>query len=234
MHPNETSDEHDARLLNELAEAVGAGDGGLRVQMLRADLLAYYWPYILRVAELELWNHFPPTKDDVHEVGGAVILRLAGVLERKQKFDKPFGKVVLDNIKWECADHRRRYTRRLKEIPHAVDEVEPVDAALGRKRSVEGGARGPIRQQHDDGPDPTGLPAQARAFGPRIVSLPERDRTILAKRFVADVPPDQIAADLGIRRGAIDTATARALRKAENSDELADVRNRRRRTEGGA
>jgi len=229
-----SSDERDARLLRELAQARAEDASGLRAKLITTEILTPHWGVIRRVARLQLRKHFRPSNDDVDEVAVGVFLRLASALENKQDFGKPFRYVVLDNVQWECIDHRRRYQRRRVEALRPPGSIESTDASLGRKRSVEGSQRDVIREQDDDGPESSGLAAQARAFRTRIESLPERDRTILSKRFLADAPPDEIAEELGLARGALDTATHRALRKALTSDAFEDVRNVRRPPEGEA
>jgi RNA polymerase sigma factor (sigma-70 family) len=173
-------------------------------------------------------------EQDIEDVGASVFERLTRALDNKPSFSKPFKYVVLDNIDWACGDFRRQRKRRHAETLKSPDELPAPSSALGRKRNSTSGHRETVPSADEDGPDPHGLAAQARAFGQRIEALHGRDRDIVAGRFFAAMSPMEIAKQLGVERGAVDTATHRALRKVLASEEFADVRNGRSRSEGEA
>jgi RNA polymerase sigma factor (sigma-70 family) len=220
----------DERLLAQLAAAKELDDGGLRRNAVAAELLAPYWRYILRLVRWRL-SDLRVAEDDVEEVAAAVFERLGRALTNKTKFRKPFKYVVLDNIDWACADFRRERRRRSGEALCDPELLAEAGSQVGRKRNSASGQLEALTGADDDDPG-DGLAAQARAFGQRIEGLPERDREILTRRFFAGTPPSEIAQHRGASRESIDTATHRALRKLQASDQLADVRDQRARTEG--
>lgn len=227
------SDDRDERLLAELARAKQRDDNGLHADLVAAELLKPYWNYILRIARWSL-NDLRAPEQDIEDVGASVFERLTRALQNKTRFSKPFKYVVLDNIDWACGDFRRQHKRRRAEMLHSPEELPPASSPLGRKRSSASGRRESVAEADQDGLDSHGLAAQARAFGQRIEALQGRNREIISQRFFAAMSPTEIAERLGVERGAVDTATHRALRKLLASDQLADVRNGRSRPEGEA
>jgi RNA polymerase sigma factor (sigma-70 family) len=228
-----TNKDRDERLLEELARAKRHEDNGPHPDLVAAELLRPYWNYILRIARWRL-HDLSIADQDVEDVAASVFERLARALDNKPRFSKPFKYVVLDNIDWACGDFRRQHSRQRTEKLHPSEELPPARSSLGRKRSSASGRRETVAAADDDGPESHGLAAQARAFGQRIESLQSRDREIVSHRFFEGMPPTEIAHELGLERGAVDTATHRALRKVLVSDQLADVRNARSRPEGEA
>jgi RNA polymerase sigma factor (sigma-70 family) len=223
----------DERLLAELERAKRVDDNGLRAGLVAAELLKPYWKYSLRIARWRL-HDLGVGEQDVEDVAANVFERLTRALNAKPRFSKPLKYVALDNVDWACSDFRRQHKRRGAETLHSPGELPPASSPLGRKRSSASGRRETIAAVDDDGPDSHGLAAQARAFGERIEALQGRDREIISQRFFAAMSPTEIAEQLGVERGAIDTATHRALRKLLASDQLTDVRNGRSRPEGEA
>lgn len=228
-----SSDAREGRLLAELARAKRDDDNGLHADVVAAELLGPYWSYILRIVRWRL-HRLGIADQDVEDVSASVFERLALALDNKSQFSKPFKYVVMDNIDWACIDFRRQRHRRRIETLHPPGDLPPASSPRGRKRSSTSGRPQPVGGADEDGPDSDGLAAQARAFGQRIEALQGRDREIVSRRFLAAMSPAEIAQLLGVERGAVDTATHRALRKVLASEELADVSNSRPRPEGEA
>jgi RNA polymerase sigma factor (sigma-70 family) len=226
----ERDDQREVRLLAQLANAQDLGVAGKqRVGRLTAELLMPYWAYILRVARWKL-HTTGATATDIEDVAGNVVERMVRALENTTQFRKPLKYVVLDNIDWACADFRRQRRRRAAEVLLPPGDMPPPSAGQGRKRSATTGRYELIATK--DGDEGRGLAAQAKAFRERIDGLSGRDREIVMRRFFAGVAPAEIARELGIGRGALDTATHRALRKLLASEPLADVRDAPERLEG--
>jgi RNA polymerase sigma factor (sigma-70 family) len=228
-----------AALLRQLALAQQHDDGGLSADLIMAELLGRYSAYIRRIARFRL-HRLRPSGHDLDDIESGVFERLVKTLARKTQFGKPFKYVVADNVDWECKDFARARRRRAPESTHAPEKLPPAASPLGRKRSATGTIRDTMHEADEDGPDSDGLAAQARAFGARIAGLPERDRSILTRRFLASMCPEDIADGLDVHRRVVDTATHRALKRLFDSDEFSserqarDVRNARGGSEGEA
>jgi RNA polymerase sigma factor (sigma-70 family) len=230
---NDRGRDRDGRLLAELRRVAVRDDNGLRTDLIVTELLRPYWAYTMRIVRWQL-RDLRVAEQDVEDVTLRVLERMARTLGHKLQFSKPFKYVVLDNIDWACGDFRRQHKRRRAETLYASEDLPPASSPHGRKRSSATGRQETVDPVGDEEPDGPGLSAQARAFGRRIEALHGRDRQIISERFFAGTPPTEIAQQLGIKRGAVDTATHRALRKLLDSDGLADVRNARPRSEGEA
>jgi DNA-directed RNA polymerase specialized sigma24 family protein len=226
-------EQREAQLLLQLGRAQHSDGGELVARRLTAELLAPYWNYSLRIVRWKLHGLAVP-EADIEDVAADVLERMVRALANTTEFTKPLKYVVLDNIGWACGDFRRQRRRRRRESLRAPDELGPPTSAAGRMRSTLSGSREPIGSGDGEGPDGEGLAAQARTFGGRVATLHGRDREIVTRRFFAAVSPADIARELGMSRGALDTATHRALRKVLASEALADVRNTRARPEGEA
>jgi RNA polymerase sigma factor (sigma-70 family) len=184
----------DAFLLQQLAHARRRDDGGLSAGLVTAELLERHVPAIdQRIRwKTHAWR---ASEDDRAEIANGVLLRLAQTLERKTAFTTAFRYVVAANVDWEVTDVVRRRMRHGAEAPRDVDDLP------------EGAGSGPSE------PDPEGLAAQARDFADRIGELPPRDRRVLTERFFVGTPIEEIADMLDMSRGAVDTATHRALKR---------------------
>ncbi len=225
-------EQREGELLAQLERAQRKAGGELEARRLTAELLAPYWSYSLRIVRWKLHGLAIP-EADVEDVAAEVLERMVRALENTTQFTKPLKYVVLDNIGWACGDFRRLRNRRGRESLRAPDELGPPISATGRKRSTVSGGREPLGSGDGD-PGGEGLTAQARTFGERVAALHGRDREIVTRRFFAAASPADIASELEMSRGALDTATHRALRKVLASEPLADVRNARARPEGEA
>lgn len=220
----QTSVDPDAFLLQQLAHARRRpDDGGLRAELLMRELLERH---VAAIDQRIRWktHGWRATADDRAEIANGVLLRLAQTLERKTTFATAFRYVVAANVDWEVKDVVRRRMRHDAEAPRDVEELPEVGTglggggALGRKRGAgDGGAADPLPDVAR-GPDPEGLVAQARDFADRIDRLPERDRRILTERFFVGTPIEEIADMLDMSRGAVDTATHRALKRLYPED----------------
>ena len=208
------TEQREARLLAQLEQARRRDGDELAARRLTAELLAPYWNYTLRIARWKL-HGVAATEADVEDVAANVLERMVRALANTTHFTKALKYVVLDNVDWACADFRRQRQRRGAETLCPPDELAPSASPVGRKRSTVSGGRDAIGSGNGEGPDGDGLAAQAR-------------------RFFAAASPAEIARELGMSRGALDTATHRALRKLMASEEMADVRNARGRPEGEA
>lgn len=206
----------DAFLLSQLAVARrrGADDGGLRADLLTAELLERH---VAAIDQRIRWktHGWRATADDRAEIANGVLLRLAQTLERKTAFTTAFRYVVAANVDWEVKDVIRRRMRHGAEAPRDVEDLPEVGAAVGRKRGGEGGTADPLPDpaRAVAGPDPDALAQQARDFAHRIEGLPQRDRRILTERFFVGTPIEEIADMLEMSRAAVDTATHRALKR---------------------
>jgi RNA polymerase sigma factor (sigma-70 family) len=187
-----TATDPDAFLLQQLAHARRrpGDDGGLRADLLTAQLLERH---VASIDQRIRWktHGWRASEDDRAEIANGVLLRLAQTLKRKTTFTTAFRIVVAANVDWEITDVIRRRARHGAEEPHDVDALA----------------------DHAAGPDPDSLATQARDFAQRIERLPQRDRRILTERFFVGTPIEEIADMLDMSRGAVDTATHRALKR---------------------
>lgn len=210
----------DAFLLQRLAAARRRDDdGGLRAELLMRELLERH---VAAIDQRIRWktHGWRATADDRAEIANGVLLRLAQTLERKTAFTTAFRYVVAANVDWEVKDVVRRRMRHGAEAPRDVEELPEVGGAVGRKRGGEGGTPDPLPDVAGSasGPDPEAMAEQARDFAHRIASLPQRDQRILTERFFVGTPIEEIADMLEMSRGAVDTATHRALKRLYPDD----------------
>lgn len=194
MHDVEPPPDPDAFLLQQLAHARRRDDGGLSAGLVTAELLERH---VAAIDQRIRWktHAWRASEDDRAEIANGVLLRLAQTLERKTAFTTAFRYVVAANVDWEVTDVVRRRMRHGAEAPTAVDDLP------------EAARSGPSE------PDPQSLAAQARDFADRIEELPPRERRILTERFFVGTPIEEIADLLDMSRGAVDTATHRALKR---------------------
>lgn len=228
----EEDPDRDARLLRQLHIARGREDGGLSFDLLLGEVLSPWWEPIRRIARWRL-HTLRPSEADLSEIAAEVFERLSGAIGRNESFTKPFKYVVADNIEWAAVDYARARKRRAAETPHDPDKLPPPPAQAGARRN-DGGSLDALPEREGDGPSPDGLAEQARDFGALIEGLGPRDHRILSERFMRGTPPEEIAQMLGIGRGALDTATHRALRRLSTDPVITLVRKRAPRSEGEA
>jgi RNA polymerase sigma factor (sigma-70 family) len=194
MHDADQPPDPDAFLLQQLAHARRHEDGGLRAGLVTAELLERH---VATIDQRIRWktHGWRASEDDRAEIANGVLLRLAQTLERKTTFTTAFRYVVAANVDWEVKDVVRKRMRLGAETPADVDDL------------AEAAGAGPSE------PDTESLAAQARDFAHRIEELPQRDQRILTERFFVGTPIDEIADMLDMSRGAVDTATHRALKR---------------------
>ncbi|HEX8105793.1 MAG TPA: sigma-70 family RNA polymerase sigma factor [Solirubrobacteraceae bacterium] len=229
---SEDDPDRDARLLRRANLARGRADGGLSFDLLLGELLSPWWEPIRRITRWRL-HTLHPSETDLSEIAAEVFERLSRAIERNTSFGKPFKYVVADNIEWAAIDYARARKRRASETPHDPAHLPQPPAEAGAKRG-EGGSFDALPGGDGDGPAPDGLAEQARGFAALIAGLGARDRRILSERFMRGTPPEEIAQMLGIERGALDTATHRALRRLAANSQIDGVRKRAPRSEGEA
>ena len=200
----EDPDARDAQLMRQLALARGRPDGVLRAELILGELLARHEPNIRRIVTYRAYSQ-RPSKADIDEIVNTVLIGVAKALEGDFDPEMPFGALVAKNIPWDVIDWVRGRERRAGEI--SVDEVVVADPAQ---------------------PDTPSLADEAQRLRELIGELPARDREIVAQRMLFGLSPEQIADIHGISRGAVDTATHRALKKLEASDAVLRAREARR------
>ena len=204
-------DDPDAFLLQQLAVARRRDDGGLSANLVTTELLQRH---VGAIDQRIRWktHTWRATAEDRAEIANGVLLRLAQVLERKTSFTTAFRYVVAANVDWEVKDVVRRRMRHGAEAPRDADDLPELAGEHGRKRGAQTGSVDALPET-GEGPDPESLAAQAREFAHRIQDLPQRDRRILTERFFVGRPIEEIADLMEMSRGAVDTATHRALKR---------------------
>lgn len=200
---DEDLEARDATLLRRLALARKRPDGALRAELIITELLARHQPKIRRIVTWRTYSR-RPSKADIDEIVNTVLIGVAKALEGNVDPEMPFGALVAKNISWDVIDWVRDRNRRANEV--SADAEDLPDAAQ---------------------PDVPTLADEARRLRELIASLPGRDGEIVAQRMLAGLEPKVIAEIHGISRGAVDTATSRALKKLLASDELAREREKR-------
>ena len=167
------------------------------------ELLRPYFGFARRLFAFRL-SGFMLDESDLDDLAHRVLKRLADTIENGN-LHKPLKNAALDNIDWEVMDFYDRLARTSRERLQ-----DPETIARAREREV------------------TTLTSleEAEAFNARIAELDERERRILTERFYAGKPPAEIAKELGMSRGNLDTVSSRALAKLRDSDSMADVRKR--------
>lgn len=207
-------DDPDAFLLQQLAVARRRDDGGLSANLVTTELLQRH---VGAIDQRIRWktHAWRATAEDRAEIANGVLLRLAQVLERKTSFTTAFRYVVAANVDWEVKDVVRRRMRHGAEAPRDVADLPELAGEHGRKRGGQSGAADALPEAGAGvaGPDPESLAAQAREFAHRIQELPQRDQRILTERFFVGRPIEEIAELMDMSRGAVDTATHRALKR---------------------
>lgn len=193
-------DARDAALMRQLALARRRPDGALRAELLLCELLARHEPNIRRIVTYRTYSR-RPSKADIDEIVNTVMIGVAKALEGDFDPAVPFGALVATNIPWDVIDWVRVRDRRAVEVP--IDETIVPDPAQ---------AEGPS------------LAEEATRLRELIAELPERDREIVAQRMLFGLDPKRIAEIHGITRGAVDTATSRALKKLAASDAVRAAR----------
>lgn len=195
---DDESDVRDAALMRRLAVARKRPDGALRADLIVAELLARHQPNIRRIVAWRTQSE-RPSDADIDEIVNTVLITVAEVLEGEVDPGVPFGALVAKNIHWDVIDWvRKRKRRRATEV--SVEAGELPDAAEWDAPTLE---------------------EEARRLSELIPGLPVRDREIVAQRMLFGLEPKMIAELHGISRGAVDTATSRALKKLADSAELA-------------
>ncbi len=176
-----------------------------------ARLLAPYslWGRSIAYAKI---NGVPNRSADADEIAQELMSRLVKALNAKLDFEMPFHVVAAKNLVWAIRDYWRGSDAE-KAFP-----LDPHNIAADE-------AIAPTTDEAVISPTD-----QARAFGPYLDGLSERDRELVIERIFLDMTPGQIASRHGMSRGAVDTAMHRLLHRLRESPQLDDVRNRREST----
>lgn len=193
----------DATLLRQLALARKRPDGVLREQLIMTRLLSRHVANIRRIVRWRAYSQ-RPSDADVDELVGGVLIRVADALKKEVDESSSVGGLIAVNVEWEVIDYVRRRRRRAREVHPEIEDFP--DPAV---------------------PEQPTLADEARALRERIAGLSGRDQQIMAERMLLGLKPEEIAGRHGVHRRVVDTATSRALRKLEASDELSDVRQAR-------
>jgi RNA polymerase sigma factor (sigma-70 family) len=201
---DEDSDARDAALMRQLAFARGRPDGALRADLILCELLRRHAHNIRRIVTYRAYSQ-RPSNADIDEIVNTVMIGVAKALEADFDPKIPFGAIVAMNIHWDVIDWVRARKRRAGEI--STDPVVLAD-----------------REQ----PELPSLLDEARDLRELIAELPDgRDRQMVAQRMLFGLDPKRIAKIHDTTRGAVDTATSRALEKLAASDAVQSARHDR-------
>jgi RNA polymerase sigma factor (sigma-70 family) len=201
--PAAPAEDPDAILLRQLALARKRPDGALREQLIMTRLLGRHVANIRRIVRWRAHSQ-RPSDADIDELVAGVLIRVADALRKDIDPSSSLNGLIAVNVEWEVIDYVRRRRRRAREVHPEIENV-PEPAA----------------------PDRPTLADEARALRERISGLSDRDQQIMAERMLLGLKPDEIASRHGVHRQVVDTATSRALKKLQASDELSDVRDAR-------
>jgi RNA polymerase sigma factor (sigma-70 family) len=152
-------------------------------------LLEPYWEWARTIAYGRIGGVDDPATD-AEEIAQELMRRLVLLLARKLEFDTSFRTVVVVNLDYAIKDYWRRSGRaRSRAVdPEELAEVEAQPGAPGVGENLD-------------------------SLRPYIAGLSERERRLAHDRFVLDLSPSEIAARHGMKRGAVDTAMSRILKK---------------------
>ncbi|HYC82766.1 MAG TPA: sigma-70 family RNA polymerase sigma factor [Solirubrobacterales bacterium] len=186
-YPNPT-EARDERLLR-LARRARADDDAAAEREAIARLLEPYWVWARTIAYGRIEGVDDPGTD-AEEIAQELMGRLVLMLARKLEFDSPFRAVASVNLDYAIKDYWRRSGRaRSRAVdPEELAEVEDQPGAPGEGENID-------------------------LLRPYFAGLNERERRLAHDRFVLDLSPSEIAARHGMKRGAVDTAMSRILKK---------------------
>jgi RNA polymerase sigma factor (sigma-70 family) len=183
-------DDQDDQLLRELTRLRAAGRDDERQREIMGELISGWEPYFRPWLVLRIGRH------DGDEVASRVLLRLFGLLLRRQQFTAAWGAVVWRTVRDEAYRFYRECDGR-REQPvaetHTDPDAEPYDD--------------PIDQLELDPNE------DARRLMALLAELSPRDRRIIELTVLEEQPRTEAAASLGIKLGALDTAKHRALER---------------------
>jgi RNA polymerase sigma factor (sigma-70 family) len=200
----EGQDARDRRFLRRIADARARDDelGRLREATAMGELLALYWPELLRIVNWRLAS-IKPDPADVEDIASAVIVHMVRKIGETTEFGGvPFRVVVFLDAQTRAIDYWRARQRRNRHVADLGGEVPAVAT-----------------------PEQVAL-VHAEVMAEIIEDLGPRDQRILMERYVVGLAPQEIANRLGVTRETIDTAHSRALAKLRSNPRVIDVRNR--------
>jgi len=182
------SEERDERLLRRARAARAAGDvAGEREAITR--LIEPYWNWGRSIAYAKISGVDDPAAD-AEEIAQDLLRRLAQLLRTKLEFGTSFRGVAAANLNYAIKDYWRR-SARTRSKPVDPGELVAID------------------------PRPA-VPAAAETDADLdfyLEGLSERERTLAHDRLVLDLSPAEIAERYGMKRGAVDTAWHRIVKK---------------------
>jgi RNA polymerase sigma factor (sigma-70 family) len=181
-------DARDERFLKEARRARAAGDGAAEREAI-SRLLEPYSDWARSIAYGRIDGVDDPATD-AEEIAQELMRRLVLLLARKLEFDISFRAVASVNLNYAIKDYWRRSGRaRSKAVdPDELAEVEAQPGAPGEAENID-------------------------SLRPYFEGLGERERRLAHDRFVLDLSPSEIAERHGMKRGAVDTAMSRILKK---------------------
>ena len=186
-YPNQ-SEERDERLLRRARAARAAGDvAGEREAITR--LIEPYWNWCRSIAYGKIGGVDDPAAD-AEEIAQDLLRRLAQLLRTKLEFDTSFRGVAAANLNFAIKDYWRR-SARTRSKPVDPGELVAIDP------------RPPVPSTGETAAD----------LDSYFEGLSDRDRALAHDRLVLDLSPSEIAERHGMKRGAVDTAWHRIVKK---------------------
>lgn len=194
------TDARDDLYLRQARAARAAGDRTGEGEAI-SHLIKPYWHWGRTIAYGRIGGVDDPAAD-AEEIVQELMRRLVLLLARKLEFDTPFRAVASVNLDYAIKDYWRR-AARTKSRAVDPDDLAEVEAEPGAPEAMEA----------------------LDTLAPYLDGLSERERELAHDRFVLDLSPSEIAERHGIKRGAVDTAMSRLLKKMREKVP-AGVRNR--------
>lgn len=178
----------DERHLEELRTARTVGDAPAEREAIHR-LLEPYWDWARSIAYGRLGGA-GDRRGAAEEVAQDLLRRLARMLEKKAEFEGSFRGAASENLNWAILDHVRRAKDEL------VLPVDPEELPEAADRATS-----PSAEELSD------------ALEPYLQGLSARDTEMARDRLVFGLSPVEIAAKHQIKRGALDTAMHRIIKK---------------------
>lgn len=182
------SEERDERLLRRARAARAAGDvAGEREAITR--LIEPYWNWGRSIAYGKISGVDDPAAD-AEEIAQDLLRRLAQLLRTKLEFNSSFRGVAIANLNFAIKDYWRRSSRtRSKPVdPGELVAIDPRPAEPSAEETTSD-------------------------LNHYFAGLSERERELAHERLVLDRSPAEIAERQGMKRGAVDTAWHRIVKK---------------------
>jgi RNA polymerase sigma factor (sigma-70 family) len=182
------SEERDERLLRRARAARAAGDVTAEREAI-TRLIEPYWNWGRSIAYGKIGGVDDPAAD-AEEIAQDLLRRLAQLLRTKLEFDTSFRGVAAANLNFAIKDYWRR-SARTRSKPVDPGELVAIDP------------RPPVPSAGETAAD----------LDSYFAGLSDRDRALAHDRLVLDLSPSEIAERHGMKRGAVDTAWHRIVKK---------------------